>query len=451
MTTLDQRILIPANPTVVWGYISEITNNAYWQADCKSISFLTTFHKGQGTRFRYATDDDHDYVVEIITWYEGLGYEYTIIDGTPFKSNRGRIRLQEIAEGTIVQWSFSYELGGLLAGMRNSMGVKRGVDNLLIDSLRTLWKRVGQTEHTPKMLMRDAPDVEARAQYRPRHFGAPEGDDQITINPPDGESRFAPPPDYIPSFISEPPIAVDDTRPTVTIHDNGETITQEQLEPDFLASISPFDDLTQKITASAVPAAKTPDTEPKLPAVPTEFTAIPPAAPPTEKTSSQVDTGKISVFELFGLPKPSETQEVRVVGEQLVVTEKDLPIETSPTVEAIPEQTVHAEVVETLPPPQPVIAASAAETITTTEEASTLSSARTGQGHVEAVESAEPPVPVTVFDLDTPPGLLTRPPQEIASQDPFTQLELKQQLLTTGNRVGLRVMQRRTLVRLRRP
>ena len=93
---------------------------------------------------------------------------------SPFRENKGRIRLQEIPEGTIVQWTFTYELGGVLGGMRNALGMSRQVDHTIADSLKTLWQKIKQSgaalaPHEAKSLMRDAPDVEARSAYQPRH------------------------------------------------------------------------------------------------------------------------------------------------------------------------------------------------------------------------------------------------------------------------------------------
>ena len=51
----------------------------------------------------------NDVVVEISAWYDTLGYEYRIVDGAKFGENQGRIRLQEVAEGTLVRWIFQYE------------------------------------------------------------------------------------------------------------------------------------------------------------------------------------------------------------------------------------------------------------------------------------------------------------------------------------------------------
>ena len=73
MNIIDQRILIPTSPENVWGYISDINNNPNWQAGCRTVSFLTIAHKGQGIRWRYTAKRGREYVVEVTAWYDRLG------------------------------------------------------------------------------------------------------------------------------------------------------------------------------------------------------------------------------------------------------------------------------------------------------------------------------------------------------------------------------------------
>src|SRR5687768_10262320 len=105
MNVIDHRILVPASPDRVWQYISDINRNPSWMVDCRSVSFLTTMHAGPGTRWRITDAKGKDRVAEITVWYDRLGYEYKFVDGVPFSQNKGQIRLQEIAEGTVVQWT----------------------------------------------------------------------------------------------------------------------------------------------------------------------------------------------------------------------------------------------------------------------------------------------------------------------------------------------------------
>ncbi len=208
MTTIDHRILIAANPPVVWEYISNLSRNSKWQVDCKSVTFLTGKHDGPGTRWRQTTESGREYVLEITAWYNGLGYEYVFIDGPGYEENIGRIRLQEIPEGTIVQWTFTYSLPGLFGGMRDSMGTRRQIDKMIADSLRKLYLQIkahgssGPIE--PKSLMRDAPNAEERAQYQPRHPSLPKEDEKAEV-PPIMATAGRP-------IIDEPPLTDDDAQ-----------------------------------------------------------------------------------------------------------------------------------------------------------------------------------------------------------------------------------------------
>ncbi|NWF68595.1 MAG: SRPBCC family protein [Chloroflexi bacterium] len=350
MTTLDERILIPAPQTAVWAYLSDLAKNPSWQADCVSVSFLTTSQSGPGVRWRSSGKRRRDYVLQITAWYDGLGYEYTYVDGASFSQSKGRIRLQEIPEGTIVQWSFTYELGGLLGAMRDSLGIRRAYNTMMIDSLKKLWlvmKHVnsGSVARETKSLMRDAPDVEARAQYKPRHPSAVEGGAPSSVRliaePPlsDEDTRprpavkaadlppaasvapAAPPGDPFArpaSPVEMPPVSV--PPPVMPIAPAPPASSAASAEPDFLAQVRATKDLP-----AVPPSESTPDTPaatqsampmPALTEKPAESLKVEPPAAAAAQTSDAVgvDTSKMSVFELFGLPKPSETQELSTVA-----------------------------------------------------------------------------------------------------------------------------------------
>jgi hypothetical protein len=372
--TIDHRILIPAGPEIIWETISDISKNPRWQVDCQEVAFLTSLRQGQGTRWRYSNERGREFVAEITAWYNTLGYEYCLVDGAPFKYNQGRIRLQEIAEGTIVQWTFNYELRGMLSGIR-TIGTPRNVENGMVDSLWTLWKLITEKddaeEHEARSLMRDAPDVEQRANYVARHQG---GYRPSVAMPEKQEPAVS-----MPSFtIQEPPIADDDTRPRPSIAaasiaqteklTNADEIESNVTEPDFLSEISTDDldaDTSPGISASTSEPVDQPtaSTEPvetapvgseedalKEPAdsahpietvVPSDTQAdsllepeLEPAAKANEASvpihASEVNeqseaitseerrsvdnTANVSVFDLFGVPKPSETQETQAVS-----------------------------------------------------------------------------------------------------------------------------------------
>lgn len=288
MTTIDHRILIPAPPDVVWDYVSDITHNPDWQVDCSEVIFLTSRREGPGVRWRYSKPDGHECVIAVSAWYNGLGYEYYFVDGMPFRENKGRVRLQEIPEGTIVQWTFTYELGGLFGGVRNALGISREVDHIIADSLKTLWQKIKQSTGTvsrvyeAKSLMRDAPDVEARSNYRPRHPSAAEG--QADEMQPQREFMPEPPvleDDGQPiSIIAEPPVVDDDTRPRPAVTDapEAEPVPADmEGEPDFLERVGdlsrfepprdPSDTQPKPIPEPAKKSAPTtPEPEPITPA-----------------------------------------------------------------------------------------------------------------------------------------------------------------------------------------
>lgn len=455
MTTIDQRILIPSAPDVVWGLISDIQNNPNWQVNCQNIAFLTSKRSGPGMRWRCVVHRGFDYVVETSAWYDGLGYEYSIVDGGPYTSNRGRIRLQEIAEGTIVQWTFTYEIDGLLGGLRNALGIRRQIENEIIDSLRTLWRYVkdqsGSDEgiREAKSLMRDALDYEARSRYRPRHPSAARGENGE-------EERFRPPASASGPVIDEPPITDEDTRPNpaVIIRDEpeiphiapGDTPVDE---PDFLLDAHfdapvppPFNPVSEPepetSAADFEPVDAAPTWDPPAPTeaealpvepvdVPTRTDTAPPivevpepeqhaessappaseplaSAPPPVPDTSKLDTAQVSIWEVFGLPRPSETQEMRAVTDDMLADAPPAPqpqvVEPAPEPEA---PTSQPEVIE--PVPQPQI--------------------------VEPAPQPEAPAPVSTFTAPTP-----RPALPLPSDAP--------------GYTGLRIKTRRRLVHLRR-
>jgi hypothetical protein len=358
MTILDHRILIPKSPEKIWEFLSDLSQNASWQVDCKSVSILTTKQTGPGVRWRYTTTSGRSYVAEITAWYDGLGYEYTFVDGTPFSENKGRIRLQEIAEGTVVQWTLTYETSGVLAGVRNAVGLKRQFETAMVDSLKNLWKVLQKVmpDDKPrevKSLMRDAPDYESRTQYRPRHPSAK----------PEPEADLSPQPSV--PHIVEPPIAADDTRPRAPVRVDPDPVPEAPAPPTPVVSQS-FDDPdtgTIEPVIYPLPVEKQPEAKEFVPRPPDkeidpdfaparrstqEMKAVvtipepelelpqpvePPSAKPepvaetllseTPKPPSTASTGsfdtvkmatsEMSVFELFGIPRPSQTQEISAV------------------------------------------------------------------------------------------------------------------------------------------
>lgn len=425
MNTIDQRILIPANPDVIWGIISNINDNPKWLVNCQNISFLTTNHTGQGMRYRNTHPKGRDYVVEITAWYENVGYAYKIIDGISTRSNSGRLRLQEITEGTIVQWVFEYEPSGLLGGIKDSLGTKRNFEREIIQSLENLWTLVKEIQagkpYISRTAMREAPDVETRAQYKSRHdskrpdeVGASSSTDALSKflqldepaikqddtrphpaepTPPSGMvpvvstdifSKKSTPtnnePDFLQSLdtpadadtsahsIFQPPTlteVVEDQTPAITPEPADKSVSESLFSfekpeptPEPIFSTSIFDDpvvetpaetkvveaeLVEneavKTTEEVVETTKAVEAPVELP-ISTDTSSekpITPATPIIEPVIKDSDSSQMSIFEIFGLPKPSETQQMpAVVIEQ--------PAETTPVVEMLTSSKVESAV-----------------------------------------------------------------------------------------------------------
>lgn len=382
MNVVDHRILIPRSPDAIWDYISDLSHNPEWQVDCTNISFLSSRRDGAGVRWRYSTRQGREYVAETTAWYDKLGYEYTFVDGSPFRESKGRIRLQEIAEGTIVQWTFNYEVGGLLGGMRNAVGLKRQTEGALIDSLKTLWKVIQEGTANEKVreiksLMRDAPDYEARAHYKSRH---PSNKAEQPANP-------TPPPQGL--QIVEPPLSEEDTRPRAPVkiktEEHAAYSEPEQHVAEAAPSIHteveaepldvPMEETVIELAAEIIvnipdeveadtdlPAVKLPERgaylatteeEPVVTApsteesrevaevsVPAELQEEQAELSFTSRTTqeerpasvdfSKMSTAEVSVFDLFGLPRPSQTQEM-----QSVVVPNPTPVVDAPVKKAV--------------------------------------------------------------------------------------------------------------------
>lgn len=326
MNVIDHAILIPASPAFIWQFLGDLSLNINWQEDCQSITFLTTQHEGKGARWRYSTPKGKEFVVEISAWYDTLGYEYIVVDGLAVGENKGRIRLQEIAEGTLVQWTFNYEVQGMLSGLRNSIGLKRGLQNTITDSLRNLYKYVqdqtgGISTHEAKALLREAPDVDARSTYQPRHPSAfredaPEQDyDEVDFPSEKQPINYAIENERIP----EPPVAEDDTKPNPVVQDSDGLEMPVDLNANYMPSLveppiavddtKPTSPIDEVVISEPGVTQEAEHIRHELPSLQTSET---PAIP--QKSGDIRDTASVSVFEVFGLQKPSETQEMRSIS-----------------------------------------------------------------------------------------------------------------------------------------
>lgn len=169
MSLLDHRILVNAPPDLVWEQLSNLQQLPKWLADCAQTSILTTNQRGVGVRLRNTMNNGPSIVQEIVSWYEGLGYEYVVVDGRPYQSNRGRIRVKATPEGTVIQWTFEYTLRGFMSGLRNKLSVRRRLEREIVESLQGLKHhidaigiRMDQADRD-KAAMRPAPTARERA------------------------------------------------------------------------------------------------------------------------------------------------------------------------------------------------------------------------------------------------------------------------------------------------
>ena len=307
MNVIDLEILIPASPDYIWRFLGNITSAANWQEGLTAISFLTTQHEGKGTRWRSSGAKGNDMIFEATAWYDTLGYEYTIVDGGGFGNNQGRIRLQEVPDGTLVRWTFNYELGGVLGGIRNAMRLKRNTTKQIQASLRNLHKIVlhetgGISTHDARATVREAPDADERSLYKPRHPSA--FADTAENGMQDTHDDVAEIPGLEAEFAAEytSRSGQSDTKPNPVIL-SGDGLLDMDLQNDEI------DAATQPIVSeivnieSATEVEKVEQSTLPEPVMSSELTE---AQAPAPSQRVAVDTSSVSVFEIFGLRKPSE-------------------------------------------------------------------------------------------------------------------------------------------------
>ncbi len=349
MTLIDQRILIPAPMQAVWEVIADHRQLPQWRADVATVSMLSTRPDISGTRRRITPKNSHkDIIEEIRVWYAGVGYEYTIIEGNPFKSFVSRIRLQATPDGTIVQWTISYELGGILKRIFSGRRRRRQLERLTAESLRALRRRLEgmgiqlDQQYRDKTRIQEAPDADSRAEYGAKLIATqPEKATAVPDNP----------------AIEEPPIKLEDTPsvprviPPSFLVDAltpaqetpaGDSDTQPRPSIEIEEPL-PTEDDTRPRTAIAEPDAEEIDSPaPATPVIvdeeeeeddPEVYSDLP---PPTGKR----DTGQISIWDVFGMDRPKDELTTIIdelkTGEHPVVSVEDEDSEQ-------PEETVDPE------------------------------------------------------------------------------------------------------------
>ncbi len=315
MHVIEHSIRIPAPPQVIWQLIGDLSRIPEWQPRWRSVSLLSAPAEvnGPGTRIRLSGKRGRDYILEIRAWYDQLGYEYSFVDGPKVTSNRGQVRVHETPDGTVVQWTFQYEPGGLLG--RGGFGPRREVESEIIEGLRALYTvmehRKRDQPFEARSLMRDAPDVHERSRYKPRHPSVFERE-----TPP--PTRPVPQPDTAAFQPTHEGDVEDDTRPHVdTQTDSVQTAPALPFPEEKHSDPTSIND-TENTTAAPLEYTDEPG-QVSTSAAPTEATAPGPPMETEHPSSadtdgdSEDDTSRLSVFDLFGVPKPSETQEMALV------------------------------------------------------------------------------------------------------------------------------------------
>ncbi len=296
MTLIDYRVLVSAPPEIVWELLSHLPSIPKWHVNCTQASILTTQQEGAGVRCRLNMQAGPDIVLDILSWYSNLGYEYTVVDG-PYRVSKGRIRLQAIPEGTTVQWTFEYELGGFAASMRD-MSTRRRLTNEVEASLKRLKKLVESTgirmddQTRERVSLRPAPTAKERAvlseniaRTQPTMKPVPgqptssTPSDSLIIDEGDlppvpeplviGDDDLPPAPGELEAMLAEaePPLEDGDTRPNPAVG-------EEAPAPDA-AELAPDEPTREAEASSAAPAED--DT---LPRKPSEAETLPDAFEP---------------------------------------------------------------------------------------------------------------------------------------------------------------------------
>lgn len=194
MTLIDQRILIDAPSETVWQYIIDPEHIARWHAHYTAISLLSTNPMGVGVRRRCTLTGGKDVIEEITSWVNGIGYEYVYLDGGPYRSLRGRYRLQPQPDGISVQWTITYEPRGLIGRLRDLLRGRQQMTQMVSASLRQLRREIDQlgvrmdAEERARFGIHERLDAEQRAQYQRRHTPSTGLEHPVVVDQPPGEA-----------------------------------------------------------------------------------------------------------------------------------------------------------------------------------------------------------------------------------------------------------------------
>jgi hypothetical protein len=355
VTLIDQRILIDAPPPIIWEFVSDPYRLAQWHAGYSSVSVLTTQQTGLGTRRRCAvTGGGKDVIEQITAWVDGLGYEYEFIEGGPYRLMRGRIRLQPGPDGTGVQWTVEYRPKGPFGLLRDWLGGRKQFAAMMAASLRELRQQVNalglrmDDAYRARLGIQGRLNVAERAHYQRRH-PVPGADPPAPASvaesapPPAGEVTAPEPPATLPKAPLEravpaaeaeaaapaPLVPAEPVLPPPVIAPPAATAPPGDAEPDYRRVTPP-----RGIPAVQRPPAADAPSPFARPASPGEKMARPQPTPPPDAPSppppggreradrpeilppptSKTDTGEISIWEVFGLRRPSERDEDALQG-----------------------------------------------------------------------------------------------------------------------------------------
>ncbi|MCI0710841.1 MAG: SRPBCC family protein [Chloroflexi bacterium] len=292
--------------TTVWEIIADYSQLPRWRVDVKAVSLLSTNAAGVGVRRRITpVKGQRDFIEEFKAWYNGFGYEYSIVDTKKYSYNLFRIRLQATPDGTIVQWTTEFQVRGFIAALFGLRRRRRQLNRQMIGSLRELRRYVVakgvpiDDNYRTKMGVQQAPDVDHRVEYGAQLF------EQVEQRKQQPETTAEP-------AIEEPPVRVEDT-PSVP----------RVAPPSFVTSNF---DVKEEVT----PPPKEEDTRPSAPIIITEEPArtvvtgqtgemIPPSATKEEKKPAaddiveplveKRDTDSMSIWEVFGIERPQDIGE----------------------------------------------------------------------------------------------------------------------------------------------
>lgn len=372
MSLIDQRIFIEASVDSIWSYVSDPALITKWNRTCKQISVLSTKPMGLHSRRRYINDSGRSMVEEITAWFEHLGFEAVQIDG-PYHTFKSRFRLQAIPEGTIVNWSVEYRLKGPMSGLRDATSIKRQQQELMADSLRQLKRLVDTSgvrfdpEAHSRFAMQSAPSPESRAARAPVQAGDDNSHDQRGAFKPIaiGDDDVPDLPSEVPAYSAElsdtasasastpvsaaasapaptPATAKDDTKPRAPKALKDALAASRRKEVDDSASAS-----TVPISLVAPPPAPTPDTETLEVVTPTPPPPNPSSRPdtlperiptgpmaPVNPDSEKRDTKETSIWDVFGVERPSE----RAQSELSAVIASIQPKPAEPVAEPVVEE-----------------------------------------------------------------------------------------------------------------